>query len=163
MIYGISLSIILAVLWAVLSGYFDHPLLLALGAASIVVTVILSFRMKIIDRETAPFLRLPTLLPFYIWLGGEIAKSNVAVLKASLKPAIDITPRLVRVPVDARSDLARCIFANAITLTPGTVTVEIEDDGFLVHALSPDFTAPEGFADMNARADIATDGRRRRT
>lgn len=158
MIYGASLSIVLAVLWAVLSGYFDKPLLLALGVVSIIVTLILAIRMKIIDRETSPFLRLPTLIPFYMWLGGEIAKANVAVVKASLNPPIDITPRLVRVPVEARSDLARCIFANAITLTPGTVTVEVEEDGFLVHALSPEFTAPEGFADMNARAASATDG-----
>ena len=160
MIYGISLSLVLALLWAVLSGYFDNMILVSLGAASIIMTMILALRMRIIDRETAPFLRLPTLVPYYAWLGGEIGKSNVAVLKASLKPEIDITPRLVRVPVEARSDLGRCIFANSITLTPGTVTVEIEEDGFLVHALSPDFTAPEGFAEMNGNADRATDGRR---
>ncbi|MEE2567365.1 Na+/H+ antiporter subunit E [Hyphobacterium marinum] len=161
MLYGVSLSIILAILWAVLSGYFDKPLLLGLGAVSILVTLFLAIRMRIVDREAAPFLRLPTLIPFYGWLGGEIAKSNVAVVKASLKPSIDITPRLVRVPVEARSDLARCVFANSITLTPGTVTVEVEEDGFLVHALTPDFTAPEGFADMNAKAANATDGRER--
>lgn len=160
MIYGASLGIILAILWAVLSGYFDKTLLLSLGVVSIVITLILAARMRIIDREAAPFIRLPTLIPFYTWLGGEIAKSNVAVLKAALKPSIDITPRLVRVPVDARSDLARCIFANSITLTPGTVTVEVEEDGFLVHALTPDFASPEGFALMNARAARATDGRR---
>lgn len=161
MLYGVGLSIILAILWAVLSGYFDKPLLLGLGAVSIAITLVLAIRMRIVDREAVPFLRLPTLIPFYGWLGGEIAKSNVAVVKASLKPAIDITPRLVRVPVEARSDLARCVFANSITLTPGTVTVEVEDDGFLVHALTPDFTAPEGFADMNAKAANATDGRER--
>lgn len=161
MIYGASLGITLAILWAVLSGYFDKPLLIGLGVVSIVLTLILAARMRIIDRESAPFVRLPTLVPFYGWLGGEIAKSNVAVVKASLNPAIDITPRLVRVPVEARSDLARCVFANSITLTPGTVTVEVEEDGFLVHALTPDFASPEGFAAMNGRAANATDGRGR--
>jgi multicomponent Na+:H+ antiporter subunit E len=159
MIYGVSLSLVLALLWWVLSGY-DKIVLLSFGAASVAIAMILVFRMRILDRETAPFLRLSTLVPYYTWLGGEIAKANVGVVKAALKPEIDITPRLVRVPVEADSDLARCVFANSITLTPGTVTVEIEDDGFLVHAIDGSFTAPEGFAEMNAKAARATDGRR---
>lgn len=157
MIYGVSLSLVLALLWWVLSGY-DKIVLLSFGAASVVITMFLVARMRIIDRETAPFLRLGTLIPYYTWLGGEIAKANVGVVKAALKPEIDITPRLVRVPVDAESDLARCVVANSITLTPGTVTVEIEDDAFLVHAIDASFTAPEGFAEMNAKAARATDG-----
>lgn len=157
MIYGVSLSLVLALLWWVLSGY-DKITLLAFGAASVVIAMVLVFRMRILDRETAPFVRLPTLIPYYIWLGGEITKSNFSVLKAALKPEIDITPRLVRVPVKADSDLSRCVFANSITLTPGTVTVEVEDDAFLVHALDASFTAPEGFADMNLHASRATDG-----
>jgi len=157
MIYGVSLSLVLALLWWVLSGY-DKITLLAFGAVSVVITMVLVLRMRIVDRETSPFFRLHTLIPYYIWLGGEIAKANVAVVKASLKPEIDISPRLVRVPVKANTDLARCIFANSITLTPGTVTVEIEEDAYLVHALDTSFTAPEAFAEMNMYASRATDG-----
>jgi multicomponent Na+:H+ antiporter subunit E len=157
MIYGVSLSLVLALLWWVLSGY-DKSILLSFGGISVIITMVLVFRMRIIDRETVPFFRLHTLIPYYMWLGGEIAKSNVAVLKAALKPEIDITPRLVRVPVQAESDLSRCVFANSITLTPGTVTIEIEDDAFLVHALDSSFTSPDGFAEMNQNASRATDG-----
>lgn len=158
MIYGVSLTFVLALLWWVLSGY-DKVILLSFGAASVTIAMILVFRMRILDRETSPFLRLPTLIPYYSWLGGEMAKSSIAVVKASLKPEIDITPRLVRVPVKADTDLARCVFANSITLTPGTVSVEIEDDAILVHALDGSFTEPEGFANMNQNAARATDGR----
>jgi len=157
MIYGVGLSLVLALLWWVLSGY-DKIALLAFGVVSVAITMVLVLRMRILDRETAPFLRLYKLIPYYIWLGGEIAKANIAVVKASLKPEIDISPRLVRVPVNAETDLARCVFANSITLTPGTVTVEIEDDAYLVHALDTSFTAPEGFAEMNMLAARATDG-----
>lgn len=157
MIYGVSLSLVLAILWWVLSGS-DKTMLLAFGVASVIVTMVLVLRMRILDRETVPFLRLHSLIPYYIWLGGEMAKSSVAVVKASLKPEIDITPRLVRVPVAANTDLARCVFANSITLTPGTVTVEIEDDACLVHGLDTSFTGPEGFAEMNLYAARATDG-----
>ncbi len=157
MIYGVSLSLVLALLWWVLSGY-DKITLLAFGAISVVIAMILVLRMRILDRETVPFMRLHRLIPYYIWLGGEMAKASIAVVRASLKPEIDITPRLVRVPVTAKTDLARCVFANSITLTPGTVTVEIEDDAFLVHALDTSFTAPEGFAEMNLIGARATDG-----
>ncbi|PIW27159.1 MAG: cation:proton antiporter [Rhodobacterales bacterium CG15_BIG_FIL_POST_REV_8_21_14_020_59_13] len=157
MIYGVSLSLVLAVMWWVLSGY-DKITLLAFGVISVVIAIVLVLRMRILDRETVPFLRLHTLIPYYIWLGGEMAKASMAVVKAALKPEIDITPRLVRVPVKADTDLARCVFANSITLTPGTVTVEIEEDAYLVHALDTSFTAPEGFAEMNLYAARATDG-----
>lgn len=157
MIYAVSLTFVLALLWWVLSGY-DKIILLSFGAASVIIAMILVFRMRILDRETAPFLRLPTLVPYYVWLGGEVTKSCVAVVKASLKPEIDITPRLVRVPVKAETDLARCIFANSITLTPGTVSVEVEDDAILVHALDGSFADAESFAEMNLHAARATDG-----
>lgn len=159
MIYGVSLSLVLALMWWVLSGY-DKITLLAFGVISVVIAIVLVLRMRILDRETVPFLRLHTLIPYYIWLGGEMAKASMAVVKAALKPEIDITPRLVRVPVKADTDLARCVFANSITLTPGTVTVEIEEDAYLVHALDTSFTAPEGFAEMNLYAARATDGDR---
>ncbi|WP_421792305.1 Na+/H+ antiporter subunit E [Hyphobacterium sp.] len=158
MIYAVSLSLVLALLWWILSGY-DKVILLSFGAASVFIAMVLVFRMRILDRETSPFLRLPTLIPYYTWLGGEVAKSCIAVVKASLKPEIDITPRLVRVPVKADTDLARCVFANSITLTPGTVSVEVEDDAILVHALDGSFSDADAFAEMNLNAARATDGR----
>ena len=76
-----------------------------------------------------------------------------------MKPDLDVEPRLVRVPAEQQSDLGRCVFANSITLTPGTVTVDVEEDGFLVHALDTAFTDPAGFAEMGARSDRASDGK----
>ena len=107
-----------------------------------------------------PLAPLLPLLTYWSWLGREIVAANIAVIRLIMKPDVDIEPRLVRVPVDLRSGLARCVFANSITLTPGTVTVDIESDGFLVHALDNSFTAPEGFAEMALRTDVASDGKR---
>jgi multicomponent Na+:H+ antiporter subunit E len=136
-------------------------MVIGLGVISIVIAVALTFRMRIVDRETVPLRPALPLFAYWSWLGGEIVASNLAVLRLVMKPELDIEPRLVRVPATQRSGLGLCVFANSITLTPGTVTVDIEDDGFLVHALDNAFTDPEGFAEMGARSDIASDGRRK--
>ena len=133
---------------------------MTVGVISIIATVAFTFRMRIVDRETVPAGPMASLFIYWSWLGGEIFKANLAVLRLVMKPEIDIEPRLIRVPSDQRTDLGRCVFANSITLTPGTVTVDIEDDGFLVHALDGEFTDPAGFAEMGQRSDTATDGRR---
>jgi multicomponent Na+:H+ antiporter subunit E len=164
MVYGLGLTAVLVVLWLVLSGSYtlsgDHSILLVMTVVSLAATVGLAVRMRILDRETVPLAPLLPLLTYWSWLGREIVAANIAVIRLIMKPDVDIEPRLVRVPVDLRSGLARCVFANSITLTPGTVTVDIESDGFLVHALDNSFTAPEGFAEMALRTDVASDGKR---
>ncbi|WP_138513628.1 Na+/H+ antiporter subunit E [Maricaulis alexandrii] len=164
MFYGVSLTAFLVALWLTLSGPFtlsgDYPIVMTVGVVSIVTTVALTFRMRIVDRETVPAGPMIPLFAYWSWLGGEIFKSNLAVLRLIMKPELNVEPRLIRVPAEQRTDLGRCVFANSITLTPGTVTVDIEDDGFLVHALDTEFTEPAGFAEMGQRSDTATDGRR---
>ncbi len=161
--YLAGLTAVLVVLWLVLSGSYtlsgDHKVLLVMAVLSIAAAVFLTVRMRILDRETVPLAPAMSLVVYWSWLGSEIVKANLAVLKLIMKPDLEVEPRLIRVPVHLRSGLARCVFANSITLTPGTVTVDIEDDGFLVHALDTSFTAPEGFSEMAARTDSASDGR----
>lgn len=163
MFYGVSLTAILVALWLTLSGPFtlsgDYPIVMGLGVISIVLAVALAYRMRIMDRETVPMAESLPLFAYWSWLGGEIFKSNIAVTKLIMKPDLDVEPRLVRVPAQQQSDLGRCVFANSITLTPGTVTVDVEEDGFLVHALDTSFTDPAGFAEMGARSDRASDGK----
>ena len=165
MFYGVGLTAVLVALWLTLSGTYtlsgDYPIVMGLGALSIAVTVALTFRMRIVDRETVPVIPAPALFGYWSWLGGEIVGANIGVLRLIMKPDMDIEPRLVRVPAEQRSGLGLCVFANSITLTPGTVTVDVEDDGFLVHALDTSFTDPDGFAELGRRSDFASDGRRK--
>jgi multicomponent Na+:H+ antiporter subunit E len=164
MFYGISLTVVLAGLWLTLSGHYtlagDNVLLIVLAIISIASAVGLTIRMRILDRETVPVGPALALFAYWGWLGREIVSANLSVVRLIMKPEIDVEPRLVRVPVDLRSGLGRCVFANSITLTPGTVTVDVEEDGYLVHALDNEFTDPEGFAEMGHRSDLASDGRR---
>ena len=131
-----SFAAFLFLLWILLSGHFT-PLLLCLGIASVTITVIIATRMKVIDHESYP-LQLSSKLPsFLLYIMREIVKANIDVIKRILKSdGKTISPQLIEIPVPQKTDLGRVIYANAITLTPGTVCVELEKDKMIVHALT---------------------------
>ncbi len=158
MIYAFGLAAALATIWIGLSGVFK-PLLLGLGVVSILVVLLLSARMKLLDRTAVPYFNLPSFLIYWVWLIGEIAKANVQVIRACLKPELDIAPALVKVKTRCRSEMAKTLFANSITLTPGTVSVELEGDKILVHALYEDSAGPDAFEEMDKRSTRAAEGR----
>ena len=137
--FAIILLFALAATWWVLSG-FTKPILLTLGAISIVLTVIITGRMKLLDRETAPYASIHTTLAYFVWLFGEVIKANLAVVRQILSPDLEVTPTLTKIPTAGKSDIARTMFANSITLTPGTVSADLSDEGhsLLVHVLHTD-------------------------
>lgn len=155
--YFLGLIVVLGALWLGLSGIYE-PLLLSLSVISILVALLLAARLETVDKEGSPYGRTPQLFAYWSWLVIEIFKANWPVIKACLSANLDINPALVKVKTRCESDLAKTIFANSITLTPGTVTVEIEGDKLLVHALFEDDATPESFAEMDERSARAADG-----
>ena len=134
--HTISITLFLAALWWLLSGY-AQPILLGLGAFSVAFTVWLSRRMDVIDHESHPIHLSLGLIGFWMRLIVEIVVSNLQVIGAILSPRADsIQPHFLRVRMRQSSALGKVILANAITLTPGTVTVGLEGDELLVHALT---------------------------
>ncbi|MCI5106938.1 MAG: Na+/H+ antiporter subunit E [Pseudomonadales bacterium] len=132
----IWLAFLLAVFWIINSGHFDG-LLLSLGLISVLFVVWLNHRMSRIGEEYQPPVILSLRLPFYVlWLVKEIVKSNIEVIRAiwQRKPAIE--PSVITVKASQQSDLHKALYANSITMTPGTVTMEIEGDQFTIHALT---------------------------
>lgn len=129
-------SLLLLIFWVILSGHFD-PLLLGLGIASVALTVFLMKRMNIIDHESCP-LHLTSQLPkFTVYIFWEIVVANIDVIKRILTSGgKTISPQLIEIPLPQKTDLGRAIYANAITLTPGTVSIDIIEDKILVHALT---------------------------
>ncbi len=132
--HAVSLALFLFALWLGLSGHFE-PLLLGLGLAATALAVFLALRMELIDRESHPIHLTPRLLRFWFFLGREIVVANIDVARRILAPGRTISPRLVRLPLPQRSALGKVIYANAVTLTPGTVSVHLDRE-LLVHALS---------------------------
>ena len=122
--------------WLLLSGHFE-PLLLGMGLVSVVLTVFLAKRMNVLDHESYPlhlFSRFPA---FIIYLFREIVNANFDVIKRIMTfNKTSISPQWFEVPLTQKTDLGCVIYANAITLTPGTVSVELTRDKIIVHALS---------------------------
>ena len=139
----------LLLLWLLLSGHFE-PLLLGLGMASVGLTIYLMRRMDILDHESVP-IHLSAQLPgYFAYIFWEITKSNIDVLKRILSwDKHAVSPRFDELPLPQKTDIGRAIYANSITLTPGTVSVELTEDKVIVHALAKDI------ADQLATGEMA--------
>ncbi|MBT6273739.1 MAG: Na+/H+ antiporter subunit E [Chromatiales bacterium] len=123
-------------MWWLLSGKTES-LLLGLGLASCLLVVWLSLRMKLMDEEGFPvYVNLIGLAKYVVWLAAEVVKANVDVTKRVLGPSSGIDPVIFNVSARQRTVVGRVIYANSITLTPGTVSVDLDDEVIEVHALS---------------------------
>ncbi|MDX1655299.1 MAG: Na+/H+ antiporter subunit E, partial [Candidatus Competibacteraceae bacterium] len=118
MLHAISLGLSCFILWLLLSGHYT-PLLLCFGLASCLLVVVVARRMEVVDREGHPVHLGLGLLRYWPWLLKEIITANVQVMRCILKPQL-IDPQVIQVRPGQRSDLGRVIYANSITLTPGT-------------------------------------------
>ena len=148
--YRISAIIVLFVFWLVLSGYFE-PFLVTAGAASAIAVVWLAHRMAVIDQEGHP-IRLGWRAPMYWpWLLKEIVKSAWDVSRIIVHPRLPISPSMGRVKATQRTSVGLVIYANSITLTPGTVSVEVAEGEILVHALTREGLESVAEGDMDRR------------
>ena len=156
--YAISLSLVLFGCWLLWSGHYSG-LLIGLGLVSSLAILAIALRMRVVDPEGAPLevtLRVFGYLPWLLW---EIVKANVDVARRILSSRRPISPVMIRVKAGQRSELGRTIYANSITLTPGTVSVEVEGDEITVHALTREAARGLETGEMDRRV-TAVEGRR---
>jgi multicomponent Na+:H+ antiporter subunit E len=133
---GVALFVVLMAVWLLNSGHYT-PLMISFGVFSSLFVVFLSWRMGIVDREGLPVHLLPRATVYAPWLFKEIFKANVDVAKRVLTPFEPaISPRLFDTGVTQKSDLGRVIYANSITLTPGTVSIGVRGSYITVHAIA---------------------------
>ena len=147
--HAISLTAALLALWLLMSGHYD-ALLISLGLASTLFTVFLALRMEVVDHESYPTHLTGKLLRFWTWLSKEIIVANIDVAGRIIRGRKSISPRTFTVKMPQKTDLGRVIYANSITLTPGTVSMRMEGNEILVHALAKE-TAEELEAEHMAR------------
>lgn len=142
MLRAAVLFVILLLLWLLLSGIYQ-PLLLGLGVASCALVVWIALRKDVLDAEGLPMhLNLWRTLCYALWLGWQILLSTLDVTRRIWHPALPISPGVRHVPAKL-GDVARVIYANSITLTPGTLSIDVDEDRILVHSLTE-----EGLADL---------------
>lgn len=150
MIRAISLAGTLLVFWLLLSGHYT-PFVIGLGVASIVGVVLLAHRMDVIDQEGHPIHLGAGALWYWPWLLKEIVKSGWQVTRLILHPRLPIEPTMVRFRPSQRTQVGLATHANSITLTPGTVSVDVGAGEFLVHALTREGAEGVCSGDMDAR------------
>ena len=136
--------------WLLLSGQFESSFLIGSGVVSSALAVFCCHRLGLIGASYQPIASLPGFLLYLPWLlsqiviadpwcGSKCAAFCIAsldVTRRSWSPRPAIQPRLVKVPHKIDHPLAQTLLANSITLTPGTVTVDVAEDHLLVHALT---------------------------
>lgn len=144
--------------WVVLSGKLD-AVHLVMGIVSAVLVAGVSAH-QLFSHEAGGRRRWLTLIPWgrfllYLpWLGWEIVKANMLVLRLVLGPRSRLAPRIVTFRTELTSELARVVLANSINLTPGTVTLDVTPDGtFSVHVI--DEAAARGVLEGSMQRKVA--------
>ena len=139
----IIMFFLLLFFWSIIDGKLTVESIVLGTAASIIIIYLNRDIMFTIDDGGPVTLR-------YLWhystliavLVVEIVKSNINVAKIVLNPKMPIEPSFVRVPVRFKKDFNKVLYGNVVTLTPGTLTVDIDEDEYIIHALTKD--AAEG-------------------
>ncbi|MCP4093064.1 MAG: Na+/H+ antiporter subunit E [Planctomycetes bacterium] len=135
--YYLVLTVALYLFWVLLSGHYT-ALLLGLGAASVLLVVWFLRRMDRVDGE-ASFTRIsPGLFGYFGWLMMAVVKANIDVVKRIWAPNLPISPTWTRLETEINTPLKKTLYANSITLTPGTLTTNARRDHLWVHCLTQD-------------------------
>lgn len=116
--------------------------------------VVLSIRMGIVDPDGTPVhigVRLFVYIPWLLW---EIVKANIDVTRMILSPKLNLSPTIIEVEAPQKSELGQTIYANSITLTPGTVSIDLVGGKVIVHAITKEMAQGLADSDMDKRAAI---------
>jgi multicomponent Na+:H+ antiporter subunit E len=148
------MGLMLAAVWLLLSGLFK-PLLVALGMAATLLTLWLASRMGIIDAESHPVWAVFRFVSYWPWLSVEIVKSSFDVARRVLSPSMPISPTVFEVRASQKTVVGRVVLANSITLTPGTVTLDVDGDRLTVHALASESVEYAMSGEMDRRVTRA--------
>ena len=143
------LALLLVGAWLLWSGIYK-PLLLWLGAFSCLLSVYIAHRVGFFEKSTGLHL-LPRLPRFSLWLLVEIVKSSLEVVRLVLDPKLPISPTVVEIEAEPKDDVGQVILANSITLTPGTVTLDVFDNRLLVHCVTREGARAIEEGDANRR------------
>jgi multicomponent Na+:H+ antiporter subunit E len=132
---AVLLGFTLAAAWLLWSGLFK-PLLLVLGAVSCALVLVVAWRMQLFDAHLFSLRFMWRLIRFWGWLGKEIVRSSLEVTRVVLSPRLPISPSVAEFDSLCEHPVDRAILGNSITLTPGTLTLQIDGQRFTVHALT---------------------------
>ncbi|MDC9700813.1 MAG: Na+/H+ antiporter subunit E [Alphaproteobacteria bacterium] len=146
----VSLGLILFGFWLLLSGHYTTFLVMA-GFMSAFLVVCFASYMQVVDREGFPIELYRGLLTYWPWLIVEIFKSALSVTKIILDPSLPISPNVFSLRSSQKTALGINVFANSVTLTPGTIAIRLDVNNVVVHALTKEGVADLKRGEMDAR------------
>ncbi len=146
----LALSTLLSAFWLINSGHYNS-LLIFFMIVSVAFVVLLCNRMDVVDGESQPLNLTFSIPTYWIWLIKEVVISNFDVAGRVWRGNESISPRLITVTAHQKTDIAKVIYANSITLTPGTVSADLEGDQITVHALTKESAAGLLTGEMDRR------------
>ena len=132
-----ALFAVLVVAWLLWSWLFK-PLVLVLGALSCVLVVYIVYRMDYFRSEHFALRFGPRFVAYWVWLIREIFASSIAVARIILSPDLPISPRTIDIKSKTDNPISQTIYANSITLTPGTLALDVHEGVIKVHTLTQD-------------------------
>ncbi len=136
---NIWLFSLLLIFWFILSPEFSLEVILV---GSIVSFLVVLYSQNIVfTEEEMPLYYFKHIVTYIKYIGillVEIVKANIDVALIVLNPSLPIQPQFVSVPMMLKNDVVKVIYGNFVTLTPGTLTVDIKEDEFIIHALTDD-------------------------
>jgi multicomponent Na+:H+ antiporter subunit E len=126
---------LLVVFWAVLSGHYS-PLFLILGVVSVALVIWVSWRAGLTGRDSVEWSVSPRLPLYLLWLGKEVLVSSFALARTVWAPRPTLRPVVDTTNAHGTSLVSQVVYANSITLTPGTLSLDVNDEDIEVHSLS---------------------------
>jgi len=150
MMHLLGVGVVLESLWLVLSGHWNFQFIF-LGFVSIAMVIVITWRMDVVEGCS---IRVPLtfLAPAYwLWLTREVMQSNLYVTRLIIHPKMHVKPQVLVIEPGFVDVVGHTILANSITLTPGTLTLFVDDHELIAHAV-----------DEKTSADFLSGGMRHR-
>ncbi|MBM4160575.1 MAG: hypothetical protein FJ217_05680 [Ignavibacteria bacterium] len=134
-------GLVLMLFWCILSGRYD-AFHISIGALSVLIVSLLNARinrLQFFAKDVPEWERIQygRLLKYIPWLTWQIIVASLQVAYVVLHPRIPVSPLVLKFRADLPNAGASVVLGNSITLTPGTLTIEVRDSEFLVHVLTP--------------------------
>jgi multicomponent Na+:H+ antiporter subunit E len=131
----ISTFLVLWLVWVLIAGFALLEVLLG-GAAALILSLFIarfvsySFTLK---GAAGLFKFIFVYIPVFLY---KLVVANFDIAYRVLSPGLPINPKVVKVPTNLKSDFLKLVLSNSITLTPGTLTLDVEEDGLLIHCVN---------------------------
>lgn len=129
------LLVVLVLSWLLWSGIYK-PVVLGLGAFSCVLTLFLARRMGFFAQSSELMGMIQRLPGYWLLLLKDIIESSWKLTKIVLAPKLNIQPTIIELDGSTLGDMGQTILGNSITLSPGTITLDIDEGHLLVHCIS---------------------------